>query len=307
MIEVSELSKSFGEVQAISQISFKVPKGSIVGFLGANGAGKSTTMDILCGYLGADQGSAKVAGYDIAEQPIEAKKRLGYLPDVPPLHLDMYVTDYIEYCGVLKGLSKVDLRSKVDATISKLALWDVRNRIIGNLSKGYRQRVGLAQALVHDPDVLILDEPTEGLDPTQINEMRNLIRGLAGQHTVLLSSHILSEVQNTADSLVVINKGKVVAQGTYESLSTAMEGGGSYRLRVAQNAIDAVASLENVHGIRDIKASSNEEIEFSFVDPSIKTLDPVARCILDGGFGLVELSQKSKSLEEVFLKLTKKS
>jgi ABC-2 type transport system ATP-binding protein len=194
MIEVNGLSKNYGDLAALSNVSFTVEKGQIVGFLGANGAGKSTTMDILCGCIGADSGFAKVAGFDITERPLEAKRRLGYLPDVAPLHHDMLVSDYIAYAAELHKVERGQIAARVSATIEKLALGDVRNRVIGNLSKGYRQRVGLAQALVHDPEVLVLDEPTEGLDPTQIAEIRKLIKSLAGQHTILLSSHILSEV-----------------------------------------------------------------------------------------------------------------
>lgn len=307
MIEVSGLTKRYGDIAALSNVSFAVDKGKIVGFLGANGAGKSTTMDILCGYIGADQGSAKVAGYDITEQPIEAKRRLGYLPDVPPLHTDMVVQDYVTYAAKLHKVPKDQMKSRVDSTIEKLALGEVRHRIIGNLSKGYRQRVGLAQALVHDPEVLVLDEPTEGLDPTQISEMRKLIRSLAGQHTILLSSHILSEVQSTVDKIVVINRGKVVAQGSYEELSASLETGSVYRLRVARDSVRALATINTMQGLHTARTTGHgEEIEFAIArSTSDQILDDVARSVIDGGFGLRELALKTRSLEEVFLQLTK--
>ncbi len=306
MIEVTGLTKNYGDLAALSNVTFTVDKGQIVGFLGANGAGKSTTMDILCGCIGADSGTARVAGFDITEQPLEAKKRLGYLPDVAPLHLDMLVEDYISYAAELHKIERSNINVRVETTIEKLALTDVRRRLIGNLSKGYRQRVGLAQALVHDPEVLVLDEPTEGLDPTQIAEIRKLIRSLAGQHTILLSSHILSEVQNTCDKIVIINKGKIVTQGTYEQLAASMEAGHIYRLKVARNGAHALATLGRL-GLQNLRAgSSSEDIEFAIASASgDQILDDVAKVVIDGGYGIRGLSLKTKSLEDVFLQLTK--
>jgi len=306
MIEVSALSKNYGELRALDKVSFSVEKGQIFGFLGANGAGKSTTMDIICGCIGADNGSAKIAGYDITEQPLEAKRRLGYLPDVAPLHDDMIVEEFIEYAGQLRKIPTNALKSRVDSTIEKLALGDVSKRLIGNLSKGYRQRVGLAQALVHDPEVLILDEPTEGLDPTQIIEIRKLIRSLAGQHTILLSSHILSEVQNTCDKIIIINKGKIVTQGTYDQLSASMESGHIYKLRVARNGSNALTTLGRI-GVSNVKSGNTpEDIEFAVSTAAgDKILDDVAKAIVDGGFGLRGLTLKTRSLEDIFLQLTK--
>ena len=306
MIEVNGLSKNYGDLAALSNVSFTVEKGQIVGFLGANGAGKSTTMDILCGCIGADSGFAKVAGFDITEQPLEAKKRLGYLPDVAPLHYDMLVSDYIAYAAELHKVERAQIAARVSATIEKLALGDVRNRVIGNLSKGYRQRVGLAQALVHDPEVLVLDEPTEGLDPTQIAEIRKLIKSLAGQHTILLSSHILSEVQNTCDKIVIINKGKIVTQGTYEELSASMEAGHVYKLRVARDGTGAISALGRL-GLQNLRAGQgSEDIEFGVAATGgDQILDQVGKTVIDGGFGLRGLSLKTRSLEDVFLQLTK--
>lgn len=306
MIEVSALSKNYGELAALNNVSFSVEKGQIIGFLGANGAGKSTTMDIICGCIGADNGSAKIAGYDITEQPLEAKKRLGYLPDVAPLHDDMIVEEYIEYAARLHKVAGSSLKSQVNQVIEKLALGEVRHRLIGNLSKGYRQRVGLAQALVHDPEVLVLDEPTEGLDPTQIIEIRKLIKSLAGQHTILLSSHILSEVQNTCDKIIIINKGKIVTQGTYEQLATSMEAGHIYKLKVARNGSNALTTLGRI-GISNLKAGSTpEDIEFAVSSSTGDgILDEVAKAIVDGGYGLRGLTLKTRSLEDIFMQLTK--
>lgn len=306
MIEVSALSKNYGELAALNNVSFSVEKGQIIGFLGANGAGKSTTMDIICGCIGADNGSAKIAGYDITEQPLEAKKRLGYLPDVAPLHDDMIVEEYIEYAARLHKVAGSSLKSQVNQVIEKLALGEVRHRLIGNLSKGYRQRVGLAQALVHDPEVLVLDEPTEGLDPTQIIEIRKLIKSLAGQHTILLSSHILSEVQNTCDKIIIINKGKIVTQGTYEQLATSMEAGHIYKLKVARNGSNALTTLGRI-GVSNLKAGSTpEDIEFAVSSSTGDgILDEVAKAIVDGGYGLRGLTLKTRSLEDIFMQLTK--
>lgn len=308
MIEVSGLSKRFGEVHALNDVSFTVPKGQIVGFLGANGAGKTTTMDILCGCIGADTGSAKVAGYDVTEQPLEAKRRLGYLPDVPPLHPEMRVNDFIEYAARLRKVEGARVKQRVTETIDKLSLGDVRNRLVGNLSKGYRQRVALAQALVHDPDVLVLDEPTEGLDPNQIVHIRDLIRSLAGHHTIILSSHILSEVQATCDHIIIIHKGKVVQQGSYEELVAQMHAGRVYRMRVQRHSDRLVESLRGIAGLvhPHVDAHESSVVEFALgggVGEDV--IDQVARQALEGGYGLRELAVKTKSLEDVFFQLTK--
>lgn len=304
MIEVQGLSKRFGTVQALSEVSFTVDKGQIVGFLGANGAGKTTTMDIICGCIGADHGYAKVAGFDITENPIEAKKRLGYLPDEPPLHGDMTVESYVCYAARLHGLAGDDLRQRTERVIGRLELETVRGRLVGNLSKGYRQRVGLAQALVHDPEVLILDEPTEGLDPNQIVQIRGLIRSLAGEHTILLSSHILSEVQNTCDSIVIIHEGRIVQQGTYSDLIASVDREKTYMLRVRSGTETLPRDMAAIRGVSNARAvaSGMPHVEFHLDDPAV--LDDVTRLVVDKGYGMQELSLKSKSLEDVFFKLT---
>lgn len=307
MIEVSGLSKRYGSVQALKDVSFTVPKGQIVGFLGANGAGKTTTMDIMCGCIGADGGSAKIAGFDITENPLEAKRRLGYLPDVPPLHGEMRVNDFITYTAKLHKLPKDRVKPRVAETIERLSLGDVQDRLVGNLSKGYRQRVALAQAIVHDPDVLVLDEPTEGLDPNQIVHIRELIRSLAGQHTIILSSHILSEVQNTCDHIIIIHQGQVVKQGSYAELVGMMQSGQRYRLRVAKEADRLARSLVAHGGIIGPQAmpGSDTEIEFSLTKTADESvLDEIAQMVVKGGHGFRELSSKQGSLEEVFFKVT---
>ena len=310
MIEVSGLSKRFGSVQALSDVTFKVEKGQIVGFLGANGAGKTTTMDIMCGCIGADAGSVRIAGFDITEQPLDAKQRLGYLPDVAPLHLEMRVSDFVTYAAKIHKLAPARIASRVDEVLGRLELTDVRHRLVGNLSKGYRQRVALAQAIVHDPEVLVLDEPTEGLDPNQIVHIRELIKSLAGQHTIILSSHILSEVQNTCDHIIIVHNGHVVSQGSYEDLISQMAQNKSYRLRVGRDADRLIGVLGQHAQTRTLVAprlvdGEDNLIEFGIANAEADgVVEQVARVVLDQGFGLRELALKTKSLEEVFFQLT---
>lgn len=307
MIEVSGLTKTYGEIAALSDVTFTVKKGDIVGFLGANGAGKTTTMDILCGCIGADRGAAKIAGFDITDEPLEAKRRLGYLPDQPPLHLEMRVEEFVAYAAKVRKIPATEVKSRVDRALESLSITDVRRRVIGNLSKGYRQRVALAQAIVHDPEVLVLDEPTEGLDPTQIAHIRELIRSLAGKHTIILSSHILSEVQNTCDRIIIIHKGRIIQQGTYGELAQSLEGGHVYRVRVASKAEALADSLKGLAGIASARTLEGTSGDVEFVvakSAGDRIIDDVARTVVDGGFGLRELNLKTKSLEEVFLSIT---
>ncbi len=305
MIEVVGLRKSFGDVPALTDITFKVEKGQIVGFLGANGAGKTTTMDILCGCIGADAGTARIAGYEISENPIEVKKRIGYLPDEPPLHKEMKVEEFLLYVGQLHGLSKSQAKQKTSELMDKLEITDMRNRLIGQLSKGYKQRVGLAHALVHDPEVLILDEPTEGLDPNQIVQIRELIKSLKGQHTILFSSHILSEVESVCDQIVIVDRGRVVEQGTHQQLVSRLESGRQYQLRVRQGASALVEKLKSLPSLSalTLEPESAETISFRTNDQD-QVLDRVAQEVLNGGHGLQELAVKSKKLEDVFFQLT---
>jgi len=306
MIVVEGLVKRYGDLVALDGVSFKVEKGQIVGFLGANGAGKTTTMDILCGCIGADQGSATIAGFDITKDPQKAKACLGYLPDEPPLHMDMKVNEFIRYVAKLRKVSKGDIKKRVNDAIEKLSLGDVQHRLVGNLSKGYKQRVGLAQAIVHSPDILILDEPTEGLDPNQIIHIRDLIKSLAGEHTILLSSHILSEVQNTCDHIVIINKGKVIQQGTYNEIVQSAESGAHYRLQVKSNQDRLLSEVSGMNGVHSAQLVEGDlgGVDF-FLDCSQTTPEVVMKTVIDGDYGLEEFALNRRSLEDVFIQLTR--
>src|SRR5438046_5947730 len=224
MIKVTELTKKYARNVAVDHISFEVQKGEIIGFLGPNGAGKTTTMRMLTCFLPPSAGSATVAGFDVLEQPLEVKKRIGYLPETPPLYPEMNTGEYLNFVGKLKGLSGAELHKQVDYVCERCAIGDVRTKLLGKLSKGYRQRVGLAQAIIHNPDVLILDEPTAGLDPKQINKTRDLIKGLAGDHTIILSTHILPEVEQTCEKVIIINQGKLVATDSVRNLQSRARG-----------------------------------------------------------------------------------
>src|SRR5579859_1478952 len=233
MITVKELTKRYARHTAVDHVSFEVQKGQIVGFLGPNGAGKTTTMRMLTCFMPPTAGTATVAGFDVLEQPHEVKKHIGYLPETPPLYPEMSTSEYLEFVGKLKGLSGDELAKRIDFVLERCAVADVKNKLLGKLSKGYRQRVGLAQAIIHNPDVLILDEPTSGLDPKQINETRDLIKSLAGDHTVVLSTHILTEVAQICEQVIIINLGKVVATDSVQNLQKRARGGESVLLEIA--------------------------------------------------------------------------
>src|SRR5246500_5307751 len=254
MITVKELTKRYGRTTAVDQISFEVAQGQIVGFLGPNGAGKTTTMRMLTCFLPPSAGTAKVAGFDVLEQPLEVKRRIGYLPETPPLYPEMDTAEYLKFVGKLKGLSGSDLQKRADYVSERCAIADVKKKLLGKLSKGYRQRVGLAQAIIHNPDVLILDEPTAGLDPKQINETRDLIKSLAGDHTIILSTHILPEVSQTCEQVIIISKGKIVATDSVTNLQHRARSGESVLLEIAGRSGDLEASivqhrLEQVPGV----------------------------------------------------------
>src|SRR5947208_4181493 len=232
MIKVEGLTKRYARTVAVDNISFEVEKGQIVGFLGPNGAGKTTTMRVLTCFLPPTAGSANVAGYDVVEHPMEVKRRIGYLPETPPVYPEMEVTEYLDFVGQLKGISKGDIKARVDDVLGRCAIGDVRSKLIGKLSKGYRQRVGIAQAIIHNPDVLILDEPTSGLDPKQIIEIRELLRQLAGEHTIILSTHILSEVEHSCERVIIIAQGKLVAIDSVANLTNRLRGSEAVALEV---------------------------------------------------------------------------
>ena len=308
MIEVQHLTKRYGPVTAVDDVSFKVEKGEILGFLGPNGAGKTTTMRVLTGYMPANDGKAVVAGYDVFANPIEAKRRTGYLPETPPLYPDMTVREYLTFVARIKvqGASASDRAMRVDHAMKKTHVDDVANRHCAKLSKGYRQRVGLAQAILHDPDVLILDEPTAGLDPKQIIETRDLIRGLAGNHTIILSTHILPEVAQTCQRVVIINKGRVVAEDTPENLTHQLKGAATLYVQVESNG-DLLPTLKGVPGVVKVDVADRHE-KFTGYEieaaPNRDVRRDVARAVVDGGWGLLELRPKRISLEEIFLQLT---
>jgi ABC-2 type transport system ATP-binding protein len=312
MIKVENLSKRYARNVAVDDVSFEAQKGQIVGFLGPNGAGKTTTMRILTCFLPPTSGSANVAGFDVMQQPMEVKKRIGYLPETPPLYPDMEVGEYLEFVGRLKGIRKAELARRVTEVSERCAVADVRNKLIHKLSKGYRQRVGLAQAIIHNPDVLVLDEPTSGLDPKQITETRALIKGLAGDHTIILSTHILPEVEQICEQVVIISKGKIVATDSVDNLTNRLRGSESIAVTVEprNGTIDTTAvqqRLEQVPGVSRVVQRDIRENRLSFELESIQgraIRGEVARSVVDAGWNLTELRPVAISLEEVFLQLT---
>ncbi len=307
MIEAINLVKRFGPSEAVSNINFKVEKGEILGLLGPNGAGKTTTMRLLTGYLDPTEGQALIDGYDVSQNPIEAKKRIGYLPEIPPVYPEMRVNGYLEFVGRLKGIPRVHLKDRVTEVERKCALSDVRYKVIGKLSKGYRQRVGLAQALINSPDVLILDEPTAGLDPKQILETRQLIGDLAGDHTIILSTHILPEVEQTCHRVIIINEGSVVAADTPQNLTVRLRGFQTIQVTLEGPPSDISLALQDIEGVHEVKERKQEAGAVIFEISSEKGNDirsQVAQKIVQSGWGLLEMKLAGMSLEDVFLKLT---
>ncbi len=307
MIEVENLTKRYGRHTAVDGVSFRVEKGEILGFLGPNGAGKTTTMRILTCYLPPSDGTARVAGYDVFQAPLEVKRRVGYIPETPPLYPDMSVVEFLGFCAKIKGVAAKERRAKIDDVIGKTRVGDVRDTLIGKLSKGYRQRVGLAQAILNNPDVLILDEPTAGLDPKQIIETRELIKGLGGEHTIVLSTHILPEVEMTCGRVVIINKGRVVAEDTPQNLTRRLRGAGALRLEVKGDEAPVVAALRVVPGVLQVKARAHHDGVLALEVEAEAGRDvraDLARAIVSKGFALLGLQQVGMSLEEIFLHLT---
>jgi len=307
LIEVEHLAKSYGQARAVNDISFKVDKGEILGFLGPNGAGKTTTMRILTGYLPATGGTARIAGFDVFDQSMEVRKRIGYLPETPPLYPEMTIADYLAFVARIKGVATGEVSKRVEEAMRMTNLAERRDELIKRLSRGYKQRVGIAQALVHNPDVVILDEPTVGLDPNQIKEVRNLIKSLAGDHTIILSTHILPEVEMTCDRVVIINKGKIAAIDTTENLTTQLKGGERVHLKV-RGAGSLESTLKPIEGIKTINLDSpnGSGIIDAVVESEEGTdLRPqIAARIVGGGFDLLELRAVNLSLEEIFMQLT---
>jgi len=307
VIEVQHLTKRYGPVTAVDDISFRVERGEILGFLGPNGAGKTTTMRILTGYMPATEGKAIVAGFDVFDQPVEAKRRTGYLPETPPLYPDMSVLEYLQFVAKVKGVPGGERRERIQAVMRRTRIDDMANRLCAKLSKGYKQRVGLAQALIHNPDVLILDEPTAGLDPKQIIETRQLIKELAGDHTIVLSTHILPEVSQTCQRVVIINKGRVVAVDTPENLTARLRGSETMYVQVDTMGADAVSALERVPGVTRVVATAGHDGFAGYEVESQQGHDirrDLARTVVSSGWGLLELRPLRLSLEDVFLSLT---
>ena len=308
MIEVEDLTKAYGSKTAVDHVSFTVNKGEILGFLGPNGAGKTTTMRILTGYMPATSGTARVAGFDVFNDSMEVRRRIGYLPEAPPIYPDMTVGTYLDFVARIKNVPAEKRRGRVDDALQKASITDKRNELIKRLSRGYKQRVGLAQALVHDPDVIILDEPTVGLDPKQIIEVRNLIKGLAGNHTIILSTHILPEVSMTCDRVVIINKGKVAAVDTPQNLTAQLKGG--QKIRIEARAPEAALRdmLTQIPGAGNVKVEAGRTGGHAQATvEAAQGLDirsEIAARVVAQGWGLYELSGVSLSLEDIFLELT---
>jgi ABC-2 type transport system ATP-binding protein len=307
VIEVQHLTKRYGRVTAVNDVSFRVERGEILGFLGPNGAGKTTTMRILTGYMPATEGKAIVAGFDVFDQPIEAKRRTGYLPETPPLYPDMSVIEYLQFVAKIKGVPGGERRERVQEVMKRTRIDDMEHRLCGKLSKGYKQRVGLAQALIHNPDVLILDEPTAGLDPKQIIETRELIKELAGDHTIILSTHILPEVAQTCQRVVIINKGHVVAIDTPDNLTARLRGSETMYLQVDTAGVDAVAALQRIPGVTRVVETDRRDGMAGYEIDSERGRDvrrDLSRAVVTSGWGLLELRPMRMSLEDVFLSLT---
>jgi len=301
MIEAESLSKRYGPNLAIEAVSFKADRGDVLGFLGPNGAGKTTTMRILTGFMPASEGRAKVAGYDVFEHPREVKRRIGYLPERPPLYRDMIVRDYLSYVAELKGLAGSQRETAIEKVISSCGLDEVDNRLAGHLSKGFQQRLGIAQAMVNDPEVLILDEPTIGLDPKQIVEMREMIKSLAGNRTVILSSHILAEVSQICNRVVIINRGKIVANDYIDTLRKPLKSMERVRLRVRKDDPSLAETIKALPGVKAI--SRKGDAWLIEADPNSGTAEKAAKVIIDKGWGLEEAAHVEMSLEDVFLRL----
>lgn len=308
MIEVNDLVKLYDTHLAVDHLTFTVPKGQILGFLGPNGAGKSTTMNIITGYISATSGSVKINGHDIYEEPEEAKKCIGYLPEQPPVYMDMKVREYLSFVAELKGVPKKERADQIEAALERTKIDHVAERLIKHLSKGYRQRVGIAQALIGNPEVIILDEPTVGLDPMQIIEIRDLMKALAQDHTVILSSHILSEISAVCDTVMIINKGKLVVSDTVENLPKHLNASNSCKIQVKGKKEEVEAVFASMEEIRDI---AMEEVPGGFQNVMISTgtehdiREKVFFACAQANLPIYEMTNVTRNLEDIFLELTK--
>jgi len=307
VISVENLTKRYATKTAIEAMSFRVEKGEILGFLGPNGAGKTTTMRIITGYMPSTDGTVKVDGFDVADQPLEVRRRIGYLPENPPLYTEMTVNSYLRFVAKLKGLTGARVQEDVNRAMDRVNITDVQDRIIAKLSKGYKQRVGIAQALLGDPPVLILDEPTIGLDPKQIQEVRELIKSLAGTHTVVLSTHILPEVEQTCHRVIIIDHGKIVAVDTPQNLRSQIQGGARVLIEVEGPAADGLTAVKAIPGVATARILTQDASRGSFqvdVDSGKDIRRDLARAVVQAGWGLLELQSENMSLEDIFIKLT---
>jgi ABC-2 type transport system ATP-binding protein len=307
MIQVEHLSKSYGTRQALYDVTFSVAKGEVLGFLGPNAAGKTTTMRILTGYLPASGGNASVAGYDVMKQSVEARRHIGYLPETVPLYPEMSVRSYLDFMAKIKGLPAKTRKAEIDRVMEMVGVEERESQLIGKLSRGYRQRVGLAQAILGGPDVLILDEPTVGLDPRQIIEIRNLIKGLGGEHTVMLSTHILPEVSATCSRVIIISDGRVVAEDTPENLTKRIRGAESIQLEVRGPRQEVAAHLRKLPKVLDVQPGDSRDGRTGFLvacEIGSDVREQLAAAVVGKGWGLLELRPLGMSLEEIFLQLT---
>jgi ABC-2 type transport system ATP-binding protein len=307
VISVENLTKRYATKTAIEAMSFRVEKGEILGFLGPNGAGKTTTMRIITGYMPSTDGTVKVDGFDVADQPLEVRRRIGYLPENPPLYTEMTVNSYLRFVAKLKGLTGARVQEDVNRAMDRVNITDVQDRIIAKLSKGYKQRVGIAQALLGDPPVLILDEPTIGLDPKQIQEVRELIKSLAGTHTVVLSTHILPEVEQTCHRVIIIDHGKIVAVDTPQNLRSQIQGGARVLIEVEGPVADVLTAVKAIPGVAAARILTQDATRGSFqvdVDSGKDIRRDLARAVVQAGWGLLELQSENMSLEDIFIKLT---
>lgn len=306
-IEVENLTKYYGDFPAISEISFTVGKGEILGFLGPNGAGKSTTMKILTGYMPPTEGTVKIAGYNVVANSLEARKHIGYLPETVPLYTDMTIQSYLEFMGSIRGMSKENIRKRIIHVVDLCRLGEYQNTIINKLSKGFRQRVGIAQAILHDPDILILDEPTIGIDPIQVVETRQLIKDLGVGHTVVISTHILPEVSTLCERVVIIHEGEVVAIDRPENLAERLQGSDQVVVDVRGPKVKVVQALKDIQGVQNVSASTLEKDIFSYTvssNPDYDIRELVSQTIVQQGWGLLRQESISMTLEQIFLKLT---
>lgn len=307
MIEIQNLTKSYGQIKAVKNLNFTVNKGEILGFLGPNGAGKSTTMNIITGYIPSTEGTVKVDGFDILENPKEVKKRIGYLPELPPVYMDLTVKEYLDFTSDLKMVDKKKKKAQLDDIMDLVKIGDHSNRLIKNLSKGYKQRVGLAQALVGSPDVLILDEPTVGLDPKQIIEIRKLIKALGKEHTIILSSHILPEVSAVCERVVIINKGEIAAIDTPDNLSKGFGTASRFSITIAGPKSSVTNQLKEIYGVKYVEAGAEREKEvFSYIVESDKNVDvrrPIFFALAKVGYPIIELRSLDLTLEDIFLQI----